>query len=58
MQIEDLLLQNLELKEYYYSLPDYVRDKINTHTDVINSAEDLMTYANSISKRDWWGYEA
>ena len=39
-------------KRYYDTLPDYVRDQINTRADSVNSIESLKDYAQNLTRGD------
>jgi len=47
-----LIEQNSEAKQYFSSLPDYVRDQIGQRSDHINSLASLQDYAENLLRGD------
>lgn len=47
-----LMEQEKQAKEYYNSLPDYVRDQISTRADNVNSFASLQDYAENLLRGD------
>lgn len=47
-----LLRSEPEAKRYYDSLPDYVREQINTRPAGVNSLASLKGYAENLTRGD------
>ena len=47
-----LLSAQPEAAAYFRSLPDYVRDQINSRLDGVNSFESLKDYAENLTRGD------
>lgn len=41
-----------EAREYFYRLPDYVRDQICTRAGHVNSYDSLKSYAENLTRGD------
>lgn len=50
--LQSLIFQDTEARQYYNELPDYVRDQINTRSDNVNSYESLRDYAENLLRGD------
>ncbi len=48
----ELLKNDQEAKQYFDTLPDYIRDQINTRANGVNSFESLRHYADNLSRGD------
>lgn len=47
-----LLRSDPEAKHYYDTLPDYVREQIDTRADGVNSFASLKDYAQNLTRGD------
>ncbi len=43
---------NQQAKQYFDSLPDYVRDQISTRSGSVNTFENLRDYAENLLRGD------
>lgn len=50
--LNKLIESDSEAKQYFDSLPDYVRDHISTHNGGVNSFESLRDYAENLLRGD------
>lgn len=50
--LQSLIAQDSNARQYYDSLPDYVRDQIGTRADSVNSIESLQDYAENLLRGD------
>ena len=50
--LNDLLINDRNLNSYYESLPDYVKESINSHSHNIKSEEEVRDYANKLLEND------
>lgn len=48
----ELFKSDLNAKQYYDKLPDYVRDQISTRANGVNSFESLKDYAENLLRGD------
>jgi len=48
----ELIKSNSEANKFYNSLPDYVKEQIQTRADSVNSFESLQHYAENITQGD------
>lgn len=48
----ELFKSDLNAKQYYDKLPDYVREQISTRADGVNSFEILKDYAENLLRGD------
>ncbi len=46
--LNDMLIKDRNLNSYYESLPDYVKDAINSRSKNIHSEEELRDYADKL----------
>lgn len=47
-----LLSSSSQAKQYFDSLPDYVRDQISTRAGSVNTFENLRDYAENLLRGD------
>lgn len=50
--LNDILINDRNLNSYYESLPDYVKESINSRADNIRSEEELRDYADKLLEND------
>ena len=50
--LDSLIQQNRQAKQYFESLPDYVREQIRTRSSKVNSYESLCDYAENLLRGD------
>ena len=50
--LDSLIQQNRQAKQYFESLPDYVREQIRTRSSTVNSYESLCDYAENLLRGD------
>ncbi len=50
--LDSLIQQDRQAKQYFESLPDYVRDQIRTRSGNVNSYESLCDYAENLLRGD------
>lgn len=50
--LNDLIRDDYEAKEFFYSLPDYVKDHIRQRADQVNSLASLQDYAENLLRGD------
>ena len=50
--LDSLIQQNRQAKQYFESLPDYVRVQIRTRSSNVNSYESLCDYAENLLRGD------
>jgi len=50
--LNELLKNDSGAKKYYDSLPDYVRDQINSRGDDVNSIQSLQDYSENLLRGD------
>lgn len=50
--LNELISQSNEARNYYDSLPDYVRESIAERGDNVNSFESLRDYAENLLRGD------
>lgn len=50
--LDSLIQQDRQAKQYFESLPDYVRDQIQTRSGNVNSYESLCDYAENLLRGD------
>jgi len=50
--MQAMLLANPDAKQYFNSLPDYVREQISTRADSVNSYSGLRDYAENLLRGD------
>ena len=48
----EMFKSNLNAKQYFDKLPDYVRDQISTRSGNVNSFESLKDYAENLLRGD------
>ena len=47
-----LVEQNAEADKLFYSLPDYVKDSIQSRADNVRSLRELKSYAENLTRGD------
>ncbi len=47
-----LLKADPQARQYFDSLPDYVREQISSRPEGVNSLDSLQTYANNLTQGD------
>ena len=52
ISLNELLIAEKSAKEYYESLPDYVRDQISWRDGAVNSLDSLQDYAENLLRGD------
>ncbi len=50
--LDSLIQSNRQAKQYFESLPDYVREQIKTRSGNVNSYESLCDYAENLLRGD------
>ena len=50
--LDELIKNDSEANQYFFSLPDYVRDQINTRSENVNSLASLQDYAENLLRGD------
>lgn len=50
--LDALLRGDAQAREYFQSLPDYVRDQLSTRSGGINSLKSLKNYAQNLTRGD------
>lgn len=50
--MHELFKSDLEAKQYFNKLPDYVRNQISTRANGVNSLESLKDYAGNLLRGD------
>ncbi|MCI8869591.1 MAG: hypothetical protein HFF39_03445 [Lawsonibacter sp.] len=50
--LDALLRGDAQAREYFQSLPGYVRDQISTRPDGINSMKGLKNYVQNLTRGD------
>ena len=50
--LDSLIQSNRQAKQYFESLPDYVREQIKTRSGNVNSYEYLCDYAENLLRGD------
>ena len=50
--LSDMLEKNLGAKKYFDSLPDYVREHIQTRSDKVNTMACLRAYGENLLRGD------
>ena len=50
--LNEVLENECDAKNYFDSLPDYVREQISTRAYVVNSFESLRDYAENLLRGD------
>lgn len=50
--LHELIEQDKEANRYYQSLPDYVKDTMQTRSQNINSFSSLCDYAENLLRND------
>ena len=50
--LQSLIFQDADARQYYNELPEYVREMIQSRGDDINSFESLRHYADNLLKGD------
>lgn len=48
----ELFNNDVQAKQYFENLPEYVRDQISTRPDNVNSFESLKDYAENLTRGD------
>ena len=49
MDLQALIFQNADARQYYNELPKQIRDKLKPHSESIHSFEALQEYTESVS---------
>ncbi len=50
--LNDMLINDRNLNSYYESLPDYVKESINSRADNIRSEEELRDYVDKLLENE------
>jgi len=50
--LHSLISQDKNAENYFNSLPDYVREHMNTRTDSVNSFKSMQDYAENLLRGD------
>jgi len=50
--LESLIFENADARQYYNELPDYVREQIRSRGDSVKSFENLKDYAENLLRGD------
>ena len=50
--LDSLIQQDRQAKQYFESLPNYVREQIRTRSSNVNSYESLCDYAENLLRGD------
>lgn len=50
--LKELLFEDERAKDYFASLPQYVREQANERADSINSIQSLKDYVDNITRMD------
>lgn len=50
--LQSLMNEDKNAKKYFNSLPDYVREQIQTRSDSVNSLQSLQDYAENLLRGD------
>ncbi len=52
MPLDQLLLQDKNLQNFFFSLPDYVQETIRQRASNMNEADDVYAYAENYTRGD------